>query len=400
MPHRHCSSSWHKISFGDILHNNNNIGPGFDTLRIVLAIAILYSHSFGIASGSGGMFDIMQRAAAEHSVAQPTSLAVQTNAAWYTLRQLRLLLVLGHTDTHFTDIFVPMFFALSGFLVTGSAFRTKAVRTFLTFRILRIVPALFTEVSLSSLVLGPLLTVFSMKDYFSDPKFIDYFGNIIGRIRFELPGLFLNNPLPAIVNGNLRTLPAEFYCYLIIAAMIATGALFHRTLFTIVFAVVTLPILLFGSAIGVEESATNDPVTVYYFFCGALFYHWREKIPFHWAFIALSSVPLYVHYLSKSPVLFFPLILTYVTIYLGLSALPTLNFIRRGDYSYGIYLYGFPITQALVTIGPQLRGHGFILFLVTTPITFAFAMLSWHLVERPTLRLKRIVAPSSVAKVA
>jgi peptidoglycan/LPS O-acetylase OafA/YrhL len=64
-----------------------------------------------------------------------------------------------------------MFFALSGFLVTGSAIRTRSVRTFLTFRFLRIFPALATEVTLSAVILGPLLTTLPLKDYVSDHHF-------------------------------------------------------------------------------------------------------------------------------------------------------------------------------------------------------------------------------------
>jgi peptidoglycan/LPS O-acetylase OafA/YrhL len=390
--------TWSPISFGDVLAKNNNLGPGFGFIRVALAIAILYSHSFGIASGAGGIFDIVHHVNDAGTTAGATPLSSGT--VWDTLRHLRLLLVLNHTDAHFTDTLVPAFFALSGFLVTGSAFRTKAVRPFLVFRILRILPALFTEVTLSALVLGPLLTSFSLIDYFSDPKFLAYFGNIIGHVKFQLPGLFLDNPAPDIVNGNLRTLPAEFYCYLIIAFLIASGALFHRLFFTIVFVAVTLPILIFGSSIGFEESALSVPATVYYFFCGSLFFHWREKIPLNSVLLAISILLLYFHFLSRSSVLFFPLLLTYVTIYLGLSRIPTPNLISRGDYSYGIYLYGFPITQALVTIVPKLQGHGFTVFIVTTPIVFAFATFSWHVIERPALRLKTFVARPVVAKAA
>jgi peptidoglycan/LPS O-acetylase OafA/YrhL len=384
------------ISFGDVLARNDGLGPGFGFIRVFLAIAILYSHSFVIASGAGGIFDIVHHIDDAAAAAGVTPLS--SGSVWDTLRHMRLLLVLNHTDAHFTDTLVPAFFALSGFLVTGSAFRTKAVRPFLVFRILRILPALFTEVTLSALVLGPLLTSFSLVDYFSDPKFLAYFGNIIGHVKFQLPGLFLENPAPDIVNGNLRTLPAEFYCYLIIAFLIASGALFNRLFFTVVFAAVTLPILVLGSSIGFEESALSVPTTVYYFFCGSILFHWRDKIPFNPMLLGVSVLLLYFHFLSRSSVLFFPLILTYVTIYFGLSRIPTPKLISRGDYSYGVYLYGFPITQALVQVVPKLQGHGFLVFIVTTPIVFAFATFSWHIIERPALRLKNLVDRPAVAK--
>ena len=88
-------------------------------------------------------------------------------------------------------------------------------------------PALFVEITLSALVLGPLLTTWLLRDYVADIRFWEYFGNIVGRIRFELPGVFESNPVAGVVNQNLWTLKPEFYCYILMAIMIAVGIL-HR----------------------------------------------------------------------------------------------------------------------------------------------------------------------------
>lgn len=122
---------------------------------------------------------------------------------------------------------VGMFFALSGFLVVASAIRSRSTKTFFANRALRIVPALSVEVALSALVLGPLVTSLPMEQYFSNPQFWRYFGNIIGEVTFELPGVFLTNPWPALVNANLWTLPPEFGCYLLMLILMVTGALFQ-----------------------------------------------------------------------------------------------------------------------------------------------------------------------------
>jgi peptidoglycan/LPS O-acetylase OafA/YrhL len=81
-------------------------------------------------------------------------------------------------------------------------------------------------------------------------------------------------------------------------------------------------------------------------------------------------------------------------VFLGLVNFPKIRFIQSGDYSYGVYLYGFPIAQALVASMPVLRGHGWWVLLAATPITVAFAALSWHTIERPTLALKRYFNPT------
>jgi peptidoglycan/LPS O-acetylase OafA/YrhL len=84
---------------------------------------------------------------------------------------------------------------------------------------------------------------------------------------------------------------------------------------------------------------------------------------------------------------------TYCMVYLGMLPLPRISLLQMGDYSYGIYLYGFPIQQTLVHFFPVFREHWPLLFCVAAPLTLSFAMLSWHFIERPTLQLKRIVAP-------
>ena len=86
------------------------------------------------------------------------------------------------------------FFALSGFLVTGSAIRTRTIRQFFANRALRICPALSVEVTLSAIVLGAIFTVLPLQDYFSSAGFFRYFGNIFGFVEFTLPGVFKNLP--------------------------------------------------------------------------------------------------------------------------------------------------------------------------------------------------------------
>jgi len=179
------------ISVGDVMRANGGAGPGFDLLRLLLALAIFFSHSFFTSQGDDGSLWL--------SPARPLLMAL-----------------------------VPMFFGLSGFLVTGSAMRTQSLRVFMTFRILRIVPALMTEVVLSAVILGALLTTLPLQDYYTSSEVHQYFGNIIGWIRFALPGVFVDNPMPGLVNVNLWTLKPEFACYAVMAGIIVT-VLIRRT---------------------------------------------------------------------------------------------------------------------------------------------------------------------------
>ena len=62
------------------------------------------------------------------------------------------------------------------------------------------------------------------------------------------------------------------------------------------------------------------------------------------------------------------------------------EFNRLGDYSYGLYVYAFPIQQVIASFMKGIQPQS--LFGVSFFITLAFAVLSWHLVEKPMLALK------------
>ena len=71
------------------------------------------------------------------------------------------------------------------------------------------------------------------------------------------------------------------------------------------------------------------------------------------------------------------------------AELPLRDFDRRGDYSYGIYLYGFPVQQLLVSAGLNQLGFG-LYCLGSLLVTLPLAVTSYWLVERPCLRLKNL----------
>jgi peptidoglycan/LPS O-acetylase OafA/YrhL len=137
-------------SVGAIMDENRGLGSGFDFLRLFLSVPIVIDHCY-------------QNFLDDHA----STFLVQP--AIYT--------ILG------------IFFALSGFLVTGSAIRTIAVPTFLSFRVLRLVPALTVETILSALVIGPVVTTVPLHDYFSRHSFFTYCDNIVGQVQTTRPGV-------------------------------------------------------------------------------------------------------------------------------------------------------------------------------------------------------------------
>lgn len=356
-------------TFGDVLDQHRGVGPGFDVLRILLAATIFYGHAKW-TSGHAHLAPVVGHVA---------DMKHLTEGGWEGWKRPLMVSL------------VPAFFAVSGFLVTGSALRQRVTRTFLAFRALRIFPALVVEVTLSAVILGFFFTSLTPAAYFTDPQFFRYMGNMVGWITFELPGVFTHNPVPNVVNANLWTLPSEFDCYLISALLMASTLLYRRTLLTVVFAVLTAAFAYLNVTGDFSvTSSTMAPVAVtYYFFMGVLFYHWREKIPLHWALILGAGAVGYWLQRGHHAVYIAPIFVTYVALAFGMLPIPKLPLISKGDYSYGIYLYGFPITQGCLAAIPALRGNGWATLAVAGLATVAFAAFSWHVIEKPTLALKK-----------
>jgi peptidoglycan/LPS O-acetylase OafA/YrhL len=62
------------------------------------------------------------------------------------------------------------------------------------------------------------------------------------------------------------------------------------------------------------------------------------------------------------------------------------GFNRVGDYSYGVYVYSFPIQQTVVQRLPGIEP--LTLFGYAFPVVLAIAAVSWHALEKPALGLK------------
>ena len=111
-------------SVKDTLDRNRGVGPGFDVLRFGLAAIIFIGHLKALTGHVG-----LSVSQAQSALITPWVVNWGWDG-WYRPFQVS---------------YVPAFFALSGFLVMGSAVRTRATQTFLAYRALRIFPALFVE---------------------------------------------------------------------------------------------------------------------------------------------------------------------------------------------------------------------------------------------------------------
>ncbi len=99
---------------------------------------------------------------------------------------------------------------------------------------------------------------------------------------------------------------------------------------------------------------------------------------------------LLIFYTANYKPIFFPLynlLLGYIVLYL--AYIPTgfiRNFNKLGDYSYGVYIYAFPIQQSVAALIPNISVAT--MFMYSFSITLIFAICSWHFIEKPALKLK------------
>jgi peptidoglycan/LPS O-acetylase OafA/YrhL len=338
---------------------------GFDYMRLGLALCVLVIHSVAISYGR----------------------QVEANEIWSSWLGGPARLVL------------PVFFALSGFLVSGSIFRVGSITGFVLLRVMRILPALTVEVCLSAIVLGAIFTTLPLSEYFTNPVFFDYFKNIYGEIHFPLPGVFLDNPISFAINISLWTIPAEFECYAALILLMAFGIIRHRVLVfsLVIFAsFVTFYKHVILQSVSDENIGAVEPrMLALSFLGGVVVYLYRDRIrlnSYAFFFTILLSTALCYHkqfaYLAVFPV-------AYATVYLGMLMPKKLPFIFDGDYSYGMYLYAFPIQQTICHLLPDYR-FWWLNVIISIPITFMFSYFSWHMIEKHFLKYKMFAKPDSV----
>jgi peptidoglycan/LPS O-acetylase OafA/YrhL len=292
----------------------------------------------------------------------------------------------------FLRLILPMFFALSGYLVAGSLERCNTLGMFLGLRAIRIYPALMVEVVLSAFILGPRVTTLPLREYFADPLFSNYLLNALGDVHFNLPGIFATNPLPAIMNGQLWTIPFELYCYVTLAALTVLGVKRRRWIGPVGVVAVTLAygaVTLYrhnGELVPVA-GAINGALLVATFLAGVAIYQYRHSLPWAARFgaPALIGAGALLAYIPGGDFVAGPLA-AYATVWLGLMN-PSRRWLRGADYSYGIYLYGFAVQQTVVYMLPAAR-LWYVNLLVSLPLVVLIAAFSWHVVEKPANRLR------------
>ena len=300
------------------------------------------------------------------------------------------------------------FFGISGFLIARSA-ESSSIGRYLWRRCIRIFPAYWVCLIVTAFGIAFLgwrqFVLFQHlpihpSAYFHAPN---------GPFDYVWRNWFLKinqyDIINTVWNGSLWTLFYEFLCYLLLGALALTGLLRRRifvlALFVGVWCVEAAWTVHRPWQMTVGATGSNDPkifIELFVvFLAGTLIYLYRDQIRDS-GWIALTCVAgvvvsLWLPFGGNMPAftltsteLFAPL-LAYPALWLGFH-LPWPSVGSKNDYSYGIYIYSFPVAMLLGSYG--VANHGYALFFTMSVLcTIPLAVASWWLIERPALKMRR-----------
>jgi peptidoglycan/LPS O-acetylase OafA/YrhL len=290
------------------------------------------------------------------------------------------------------SIAVGIFFVMSGYLIASSWLASSSPKSFLIKRALRIFPALIVAVLLSVFVIGPLVTHLTLGQYLAADGTWTYLQNILLVTRYELPGVFIGNVYPDVVNGSLWTLPLEVLMYIGVMILGLTGFLKRRLIFLPIAVLAVGHFWLLGK-LGIESYFIKNIFKLgLLYYSGSALFLYRDDIPWRGWIAALLFAALVATFRTDIGPLVYFIALPYLVLYLAYAPLPLISrFGKYGDFSYGLYIYAFPFQQLTIYLfGPQVGVLG--LTLIAFVPTLILAALSWHLIEAPAMKLKRLFA--------
>jgi peptidoglycan/LPS O-acetylase OafA/YrhL len=286
-----------------------------------------------------------------------------------------------------SSIAVQGFFIISGFLVAKSYTNTPSLKSYFIKRAKRILPAYIAVLLFSAITLS-YFSAFSFSDYFTDINVYKYLGWNAVFLNFMhpcLPALFENN-LMCAVNGALWTLKVEEGFYIVLPFIFYA---IHKS---------KKPFLILGSLYFLSllywfimDFYFNEPLLakqlpgyLVYFATGIFLFLNFDLVVLHKIKLFFLSLLLFiVSGFSRFQIdIFYPAALG-LTVIIAAYSLPFLNnFGKHGDFTYGLYIYHFPIIQLFRQYNLFEKYNPILMAIAVILITLFFAVLSWFAVEK------------------
>lgn len=311
-----------------------------NAIRLLAATLVIASHSFALRFGTRGL-------------------------------DYEPLLVFTRGMLSMGGLAVGFFFLYGGFLIARSAEAHPAAKDYFKRRIARIFPELIAVVLLCAFVLGPILSRLSIADYFLSSQTYLYLFNALLIPVHNLPGVFENNVYQYVVNGSLWTLPVEFACYaLVLFSLKITNFEYKR--FSWLFLPFSVALAAYICAIYPTYATVMRPVFLY--FIGMACYVYRDSIKISGVHAGIALLLFLVlcpaGLVDLAMLTCFPVIALWLAFYAPRPE--RMQILSKYDFSYGLYLWGWPIGQILVELLPSIN---VILLAVSTTLIGTLAAL-------------------------
>lgn len=301
-----------------------------------------------------------------------------------------LLAMTGILSSRFA---VEAFFVISGYLIFASYDNAKHISTYIKNRLVRIFPAYICMILMCGFGLA-FLSQFSIVEYFS-LEFLEYlvFNTLmLNFMQPELPGVFVNNKV-AVVNGALWTLKIEMIFYLCVPLIV----FFIRRLgYFRILASLYISSELYILGVGYLLEHTNEfssliyqfPAQLRFFMLGSIFYYYGKQLKqFKFHIVTVGALCLGVNLFLNFDFLR-PFSSGILIMALGLYY-PIYSIDKFGDYSYGIYIFHYPLIQVFVYFGSFTIFGLFWGVLLWIFVLVLLAIFSWIFVEKPVLQYSK-----------
>ncbi len=327
--------------------------PGFDGLRLLAALSVLFSHAFYIAGSEDG---------------EPF------------LRLLGPGNIIGLYG-------VFTFFVISGFLLARSLDHNPDIVQFAINRTLRIYPGLIFCAVVTAAAIGAMSSSLSPGPYLGHSDVANYVKTVLTCLcdKASLPGVnagFGISNQPAIVNGSLWSLSFEVLSYLLLVGVWLT----LRNVRAVALCLALLAMATVASPT-VYSAFAGVSYTLPYFAAGVAMYGVQSRFGLDRRIALACAVGLLASCFAGIEHYAFAIFGAYLVVFFGNRP----NFgsrlaARIGDLSYGMYLFGWPV-EHLVMHRTQ-SGDPWLVMALALALVVALAFVSYHLVEAPSLRLK------------
>jgi peptidoglycan/LPS O-acetylase OafA/YrhL len=199
-----------------------------------------------------------------------------------------------------------------------------------------------------------------------------------------LPGVFNGNA----ANGSLSTLHSEIACYTLLFVFGMTGALSFRWIVNL--SAVTLVALHFVAPSFIpyfSDAHYSDPLKVACcFLAGTLVFVNRDHLILRWRY----GAPLVVlaAAMNRTAIAEY---FVYAALLYSMLVIGGARGLRRiklpGDYSFGVYIYGWPIQEVVAHYFPNITSYPS--NLITIPAALLLGYLSWTWIERPWMEFAK-----------